>query len=108
MDLVECSARSPDGHTRCTALVRSSSRFCKTHNREQKCSLEDYKATATRAEELRHLATTSQKDAQGLHSLQDIGDAVKRTEEYLDALKEEARKRVAHSKQFFPDGESFS
>ncbi|KAI0717140.1 hypothetical protein C8Q76DRAFT_795350 [Earliella scabrosa] len=103
MDLVECSARSPDGQTRCTALVRSSSRFCKTHNREQKRSLEDYKATATRAEELRHLATTSQKDAQGLHSLQDIGDAVKRTEEYLDALKEEARKRVAHSRQFFPD-----
>ncbi len=104
LDLGPCSARLADGETRCTALTRSSDHFCPHHRKELKDSCKKYKDTAHRVEQLLPHAVTNREALPSLCTSEDIGRAMEVTTQYLDALKEEAQRRNAHTKQFFSDG----
>ncbi len=102
--LGQCTAYLADGETQCTALARSSENFCPGHIKELRGSYKKYKDTAHRVEQLRPHAVTNREALRSLRTSVDIRRAMELTKEYLDALKEEAQRRTAHTQRFYSDG----
>ncbi|KAI0754132.1 hypothetical protein C8Q80DRAFT_347518 [Daedaleopsis nitida] len=98
-----CSARLADQQTHCTEYARHDLCLCTTHIRERERSVRDYKLAGERAESLRPQAVLTLAELKSIQPVQ-ADAARKATENYLDAVKEEARLRVAHTKRFYADG----
>ena len=67
-----------------------------------------YKDAGARADEWAGKAVKNKHALKQLHDLSDIVEAAEATENYIAALQEEARERVAHTRRFFAHGVFFA
>lgn len=102
-----CSARLADQQTRCPKFARQDSTLCAAHVRERERSVREYKLAGDRAESLQPEAILTLAALKSVQPAQ-ADAARKATESYLEAVKEEADLRAAHTKRFYADGTRFS
>lgn len=104
MVLDQCTARLEDERTRCESRPAASSPLCLAHLRARDVSVKEYKNASTRGDTLRTKAIVSRRQLADLKTPEDIQEAIKATEAYREAVQDEARRRVTHTKRFYSDG----